>query len=533
MTEQSKPLVPARPEALFAPEPDIVDEWAHGTEGTLAARIIGGLHRFRVTQGAGAGKPFQSLPWQRRFLRGALRRGVSRAALSVARGNGKTTLVAAIATAALAGPMRRPRGEVIIVASSFAQAKIAFDHSRAFLQPALEQNPARWRIQDSQNVGTLEDRHTGARLRVIGSDPRRAHGLAPALVIADEPAQWPPGTAHAMHAALMTGLGKIEDSRLWAIGTQPADSEHFFRRMFGPDGCDYAQLHMAPPEAPPLHARTWARANPSLAIMPALRAQIAREARAAANDPGLLAAFRALRLNAGEHETARAMLVDADLWKAIEGEPPAAMSAPVWGVDLGGTAAFSAIACYDPAGGGLDAVAMIGDDPPPKARGLRDGVGRLYQDLVEEGTLVLSRGRTVPVPQLLEHALARFGRPSALAADRWREGELADALRAARFPAAAIQWRGQGFKDGGEDVREFRRACADRRVTPRRTRLLRAAMSEAVTISDPAGNAKLAKGGEGARRVRARDDVAAAAILAVALGRRRGATRRPRYRGLA
>ena len=498
-----------------------------------AARIVTGLERLTVTQGAGAGGPFKTLPWQRRFLRGALRPGVARAALSVARGNGKTTLVAAIALAALAGPLRRPRGDVVIVASSFAQAKIAFEHARAFLAPAIEKAPERWRIQDSGNAASIQDRHTECRLRAIGSDPRRAHGLAPALVIADEPAQWPPGTAAQMNAALLTGLGKMTDTRMWCLGTLPADSEHFFRRMFGPDGCDYAQLHMAPPEAPPLHARTWARANPSLSIMPALRAQIQREARAAAHDPGLLAAFRALRLNAGEHETARAMLIDADLWKAIEGDPPAAMSAPVWGVDLGGTAAFSAIACYDPAGGGLDAVAMIGDDPPPKARGLRDGVGRLYQDLVEEGTLVLSRGRTVPVPQLLEHALARFGRPSALAADRWREGELADALRAARFPVAAIQWRGQGFKDGGEDVREFRRACADRRVTPRKTLLLRAAMSEAVTVSDPAGNAKLAKGGEGARRVRARDDVAAAAILAVALGRRRGAARRPRYRGLA
>ena len=58
-------------------------------------------------------------------------------------------------------------------------------------------------------------------------------------------------------------------------------------------------------------------------------------------------------------------------------------------------------------------------------------------------------------------------------------------------------------------------------------------MSEAVTISDPAGNAKLAKQGEGGRRVRARDDIAAA-ILAVSLGIRRGAPPAVNfYRGLA
>lgn len=57
-------------------------------------------------------------------------------------------------------------------------------------------------------------------------------------------------------------------------------------------------------------------------------------------------------------------------------------------------------------------------------------------------------------------------------------------------------------------------------------------MGEAVVACDPAGNAKLAKAG--GRRVRARDDVAAAAILAVALGEHRGPVgARIMYRGMA
>lgn len=504
---------------------------------TVATRVIDGLGRLIVSQGAGAGAPLKPLPWQRRFLRGALKPGRARAALSVARGNGKTTLAAAIGVAALVGPLARPRGETVIVASSFAQAKLAFDHARAFLAPALNgESRKRFRMQDSGNSASIEFRPTGARLRAIGSDPRRAHGLAPALVIADEPAQWPSGTSAAMHAALLTGLGKIPDSRIWAIGTQPADETHWFRRMFEPDGADYAQLHAAAPGAPPAKAATWRPANPSLAIMPALRDRIAAEARDALHDPGLLATFRALRLNLGEQDTIRAMLIDADLWQRVEDPAPPEPDGPrVWGVDLGGTAAFSAIAAYDPQFGALEAVAMIGDDPPPRERGLRDGVGRLYQDLVEDGTLLLSRGRTVPVGALLEHALAKWGRPAAIAADRWREGDLRDGLASVHFPMAALDMRGQGFKDGGEDVRCFRRAVAAGRVRPLKSRLLRAAMSEAVTISDPAGNAKLAKGGEGGRRARARDDVAAAAILAVSLGERRGVTTAARsvYRGMA
>ena len=283
---------------------------------STAARVIDGLKRLVISQGAGAGAPMRLLPWQRRFLRGALAPGRHRAALSVARGNGKTTLAAAIAVAALVGPLARPRGETILVASSFQQARIAFDHARAFLQAAIDGRRSDWRLQDSGNAAAIEFRPTGCRLRAIGSDPRRAHGLAPALVIADEPAQWPPSTSNAMHAALLTGLGKMDGSRLWAIGTLPADEVHWFRRMFDDGAADYAQKHAAKPEADPLKRRTWSAANPSLPIMPALGERIAAEARDAALDPGLLAAFRALRLNLGEHETSRAMLIDADLLEA-------------------------------------------------------------------------------------------------------------------------------------------------------------------------------------------------------------------------
>ena len=63
--------------------------------------------------------------------------------------------------------------------------------------------------------------------------------------------------------------------------------------------------------------------------------------------------------------------------------------------------------------------------------------------------------------------------------------------------------------------------------------LLRSALAEARTVSDPAGNEKLSKKiGQGGRRMRARDDAAAAAILAVAEGVRRGerpAARAPRF----
>ena len=79
-----------------------------------------------------------------------------------------------------------------------------------------------------------------------------------------------------------------------------------------------------------------------------------------------------------------------------------------------------------------------------------------------------------------------------------------------------------GWRDGSEDVRRFRRAVLERRVVAPVSLLLRAAIGEARTLADPGGNEKLAKGSQGGRRARARDDVAAAAILAVAEADRRG-----------
>ncbi|MCY4396347.1 MAG: terminase large subunit [Rhodospirillaceae bacterium] len=480
-----------------------------------------------VSQGRRAGEPFCVLPWQRRFIRGAFADRVQSAALSIARGNGKTALLSGIAAATLDGPLAVPRGETVIVASSFEQARIAFEHVIAFMGGKLD-DKARWRVWDTAQQARIEDRRTGARARCLGSDPRRAHGLAPVLVLADEPAQWPPATGERMVAALATAAGKQPHSRFVALGTRPADEAHWFSKMLA-GAADYAQAHAARPDDPKFQRRTWRKANPSLPHMPDLLDAIATEAKAARRDPALLAQFEALRLNLGTDETGVATLLDAGLWRTIEGE--AERDGPtVWGVDLGTSSAQSAVACYAPETGALDALAAFPGEPSLAERGVRDGVAGLYRECARRGELIQTGGAAVNVESLLLAALERFGRPAAVVADRWREAELRDALDAAGVPPAALIFRGQGFKDGAEDVRAFRRACAEGKVTPRRSLLLRAAMAEARTVSDPAGNAKLAKKTEGGRRSRAKDDSAAAAILAVSAGYRDPPRRRRRPR---
>ena len=173
---------------------------------TTAGRLIDYMSELELTGGDHDGSRLQLLPWERRFIRGVWGRGKGGAAgLSLGRGNGKSMLVAALAAALVdpAGPLHRRRAEVLVTASSFNQARIVFEDAAGFLADVVKRDGrTAWRVQDSANMASLTHRGSGARVRCMGSDPRRLHGARPSLILADEPAQWEPGKSDRAHAAL-------------------------------------------------------------------------------------------------------------------------------------------------------------------------------------------------------------------------------------------------------------------------------------------------------------------------------------------
>ena len=460
------------------------------------------------------------------------------------RGGGKSTFAAAIACAAVDvdGPLVEPMAETLVVASSFDQGLLNFRHMLHFLAPTFEKYGTgprgRFRIQDSANRATIADRDTGAMARVLGSDPRRLHGAAPKLLLLDECAQWPPERVGPMLAALKTSRGKIPGSRALWLGTRPAMPDHPFQRALDGQGVGFALCYAAPKDAPPFRRSTWKRANPGLDHLPDLEAVIRQEAEDAKRDESAMQSFRALRLNQGVADTVTSVLVDADTWRNAEAlpEPDARANEYVLGLDLGQNAAMSAAAAYF-RDGTLEAVACFPELPSLAERGLADGVGALYCQMVDRGELFTAGRRVSDIPALLRECLERWGRPVAITCDRWRLAELKQHLEAVSFPLAELVERGQGFKDGGQDVRDFRAGVLGDHVRPSQSLLLRAAMSEARVTGDPSGNWKLAKHVQGGRRANARDDACAAAIIAVATGYRRWTAKptRPRwrYRGAA
>ena len=497
------------------------------------SRLIASLESAPIGDGDLLGSPFQCLPYQRRFLRGAFRPGVMRAGLSLARGGGKTGLASALALDSIrpAAVLHRDGGETIVIASAFAQARLTFEAVRTSLE--LLGEDGEYRIRDQQNLADIQHRKTGARLRVAGADNRRAHGWRVNLVVGDEPAQWGP-RGELLAAAIRTALGKRAGARAIFIGTRPASDAHFFARLLGEDDPSIcAQIHAAATDDPPFAMKTIRKANPALdhglPDIETLRAEM----RLAKRDPAELATWRSLRLNQGTSEVESQMLIDALVWRAVEtNELPPREGPMALGIDLGGTAAFSAAAAFWPRTGRLEGFVSCGSAPALSERALADGVSGVYETMRDAGELVQLGGRVVPVGPFLSEAVRRYGRPQAISADRWRAGELEDGVRDAGLNLPEPTWRGQGWRDGAQDVRMFRAAALEGKIAAPISLAMRAAFTEAKTITDGAANEKLAKAGEGQHRRRGRDDLAAAIVLGVAEGMRReaGAPRRRRLR---
>ena len=486
-----------------------------------AKEIIEALGKLKVTTGAHAGENFEVLPWQSKFIKGAFRPSITQAACSVARGNGKSELASGLACCAFLPdfPLVQPYGETVCIGSSFTQAKIIFDSCIRFSKPWIDSDLNRWRIQDSVNTASIEDRRTGAKIKCIGSNPKSAHGFKQiTLVICDEVAQWEKSTSDLMRAALSTAQGKASNSRLLAIGTKPAahEASWFSKMLEGKTPGVFTQVFSADVEDDYFNKRTWRKANPSLDHMPDLLRQIKIEAKQARLDSSSLQTFKALRLNLGTDEIEQNYLLDPETWVAAEGKATA-NGRTVWGIDLGQNRSFSCVSCTWE-GGKTEVIAGIGDNPSIEERSLADNCGpNFYKKMWERKELFVLPGRVIKISDFLNIALERFGQPSlGIICDDWRRSELLDALTASSVQACPVFDRRQGFKEQGQDIRDFKRGILSGNFKPVESLLMRSAINECRVIKDPAANEKISK----SKRARGRDDAIVATILSVAFMQR-------------
>ena len=228
----------------------------------------------------------------------------------------------------------------------------------------------------------------------------------------------------------------------------------------------------------------------------------------------------AQRLNMGVSMTTQGELVSPEDWREFlgrgnQGVRPEDMAGSVWGVDLGSGSSLSSACAVSPQGW-VDSFThvAVGPDGSLAERDHADGAEGALVAGGEEGSCAAVSSWHPSAHDLLRECLAKWGRPAALAADRWRLNELRDAAAATVGESVPLIPRANGWKDGAEDVRGFHAALPSL-AAALPAALLTWAVSGARVIADQSGNARMAKKAEGGRRALHRDDPAAAMILAV------------------
>lgn len=486
--------------------------------------VIEFLQSLKVPEGPKAGQPLVLADYQKRFIRGAMADGIMVALLSIGRGNAKTALAAGIALGSLMGVWDdQPRREILMAARNRDQAKTAFQFIVGFIGGLSEEEQELFTVRQGSKLEVEYNANGGGMARCIAADGKSILGGAPTLAILDERAAWEKDKGDTLENAILSGLGKRDGKALIISTSAPDDANTFSRWMDEPPPGCYVQEHRPPFGLAADDEASLLIANPGAAegIGASLEWLVAQARRAIARGGSALSSFRNLNRNERVSIENRSVVLTTDEWMSAEVAPdklPERLGTCILGIDLGGSRSMSAAAMFWPETGRLEVLGTFPAKPGLEDRGASDGVSGRYIEMHERGELSVLGDNTVPPGPWLAEVVRRLDgiTPACIVGDRFRHAEFTEAMNKASLGRVPFIWRGFGWKDGSEDIERFRRSVFDGEVKTVPSLLLRSAFAEAVTLIDPAGNAKLAKA-----RSLGRIDAAAAAILAVAEGARR------------
>ena len=202
--------------------------WLTGKK-TRVEKVIAFLEYLPITKGILRGKKMRLLPHQREFVELVYGGDVRLAVSSVARGNGKTGLIAGLVCCHLFGPEAEPRGEIYSAACNTKQAALVFAEVDAIVRAVEEFKEFRIKTTSFwHKMEVLSGPGVGTVYAVLSGEKQAAHGLAPTLWIFDELGIAPD---RQLLDALMTASGKRDRSLGIAISTQASDDRHSFSQL--------------------------------------------------------------------------------------------------------------------------------------------------------------------------------------------------------------------------------------------------------------------------------------------------------------
>ena len=452
--------------------------------------------------------------FQRDFIKAVENPAYDTVALSGPRGLGKTFIAAHVLARCLTpgDVLHQPGKEYILGAASIEQARLTYAFIRSELEPTGEY---RW-IDSATRLGATHV-SSNTKLRAISSNAKTSFGLVNVpLVCLDEPGALENVGGSMLSDSLFTAQGKVGSKlKLVLIGTlapMATSAGHWWFDLIhgGTTGTKHVQLFQG-------NAETWdtwttiRKANPLVAISADFRRKLREERTEARGDTRLAARFKSYRLNLPSADESSMLLdVDTDWKRATERVVLPRIGQPIVGVDLAGGRAWSA-ACGIWSSGRIECLALAAGVPDIEAQEKRDRMPKgTYQKLVDSGQLHIAEGlRIQPPGQLWEAICEAWGMPGLLIADRFRAGELEDAVDG----ACPVEKRVTRWSESSADIRSTRQGFLDGPFTvaeDSRTMMV-LSLARAMVKADDAGNTRLVKR---ASSNESRDDIVSALTLA-------------------
>ena len=481
-----------------------------------AAVVRWAQESLKVPTGPLRGQPFAIPQWQEDFLRSALAPGVGQAALSVARKNGKSGLVAVLLLAHLVGPLRRSQWRGVVVSLTAAHA-VELRDAMASIIDVSGLRGAELRV--SPHPGRILG-PDGARVDILAADKATGHAIGADVAVIDEAGLMTEKDRPLWNALQSSLSGR--NGRLICIsirGTSLLFSEMEILARRWPRDAVWVE-HSAPPGSALDDPAAWLAANPGLATGIKSQDYMEQQARRAVAVPRNANFFRTLDLNqpgSPQHDT----VVDVEQWIStatpLTGQEH---SGPCFlGIDLGDTKSMSAAVVYWLDSGTIDSLCAWPEWPSLAMRGATDGVGDLYERWAQGEHLALIGERVTDngaFLRLMFNDLAALGfKPEAIGCDSWRRRDVLQAWQEAGIRDVPIVDRGSvkgGTVMGSADIQAFQRRFAAGMVCHDANPVAEYAIRTAALSENVSGQLRIARATENAKI-----DWLSAAVIAVGL----------------
>lgn len=504
--------------------------------------VIDFIEKLTIPSGVGAGGPFKLRKFQKKFIndvygphrKNGLRK-IRRAILSIGRKNGKTSLIAALVLVHLVGPEQVLNGEIYSYATERDQAAQVFKYCAQMidLEPELDEI-----LKVVVSTKTIVNYANGTIYRALSSEAGSKMGKNPTFAIYDELAQ---AKNRDLYDAIDTAFGAREEPLFIVISTQSPDPQHPLSLLIddglsGEDDticvhlyavddelyekryCEFCKKRL--PDAdnkamkcPECEGKlisaiydpdVWKDANPALGDF-----RDAEDFRILANRakrmPSFESAFRNLYLN--QRVDAKGSLIPPAEWagcfdKNSKIDPGEKI---YLGLDLSGTTDLCALAAVSAENGDRVAAWFWKPGNRIKEHAKRDRVP--YDVWVQKGYIEAPDGNAINygyIAKKLAKINAKY-EVLGLAYDRWRidlvkkeldaigvavwvegkDDEITGALR-------MVPW-GQGFGDMAPAVDAIEISVLERKLSHNGNPVLTWNVSNAIVMTNPAGDRKLDK----------------------------------------